>query len=259
MLGYPIANLNPDAATAAISAAPLPRDASPSLVAEAVGDPALSLKAIGAALNGWRWSMEPSFKRARDAMLKEREGISLDAQTPTAPALCRAIEEAVPDDTLILSGVGTHKLALARNLHPDRPGRMIIPNGLAGMGLALPGAIAAARLDPDRPVLAVCGDGDVMMNAQEMETATRLDVAVTVMVWVDGGDGLIEDKQEQSTGTRPVLSFSDIGWRDLAAAFGWTHVACATAQEARQALADGISTRGRRLLTVPVRYSGKLA
>lgn len=131
----------------------------------------------------------------------------------------------------MLSGVGTHKLSLAGQLHPKRAAQLIVPNGLAGMGLALPRAIAAARLCPDRQLLAVCGDGDAMMNVQEMELASRLGLGLAVVVCLDGGYGLVETKKQADTGTLPDLSFEGVDWAHLAAALVWRHAAARTRAE----------------------------
>ena len=70
-------------------------------------------------------------------------------------------------------------------------GQLEPPNGFCSMGMPLPGAIAAHMVAPDRKIFAIAGDGDFMMNVQEMETASRMNSDITVMVWEDGGYGLI--------------------------------------------------------------------
>ena len=77
---------------------------------------------------------------------------------------------------------------------------MIISNGFAAMGIALPGAIAAKLVHPDRKVVALCGDGGFLMNTQELETATRIGANITVVVWRDDGYGLIDWKQRNEFG-----------------------------------------------------------
>ena len=104
-----------------------------------------------------------------------------------------------PDD-ILLSDVGAHKMWIARHFHCHRPNTCLIPNGFCSMGFALPGAIAAHLVYPERRILAICGDGGFLMNVQEMETARRLNSRITVMVWEDGGYGLIGWKQENEFG-----------------------------------------------------------
>ncbi|MEO0486118.1 MAG: thiamine pyrophosphate-binding protein [Pseudomonadota bacterium] len=242
----------------ALAETSLPQNLGAPLAAEVVGDLRASLEALTHALKGRRFEMWPSAQAAQRAYVEHREQ-DVNAEPPTAPALVAALNAVVAPEDTVLSGVGTHKLALARDFVAHRPGQIVIANGLAGMGLALPGAIAAARLQSSGRVIAVCGDGDVMMNVQEMETAHRLDLPMTVIVWVDGGYGLIEDKQEHDTGTRPNLSFGTVDWAALAQSFGWSHTACDTAAALQDAVQARPGDARQRLITVPVRYTGAFA
>lgn len=260
---YPLEKLLDPAVQTLVSIASsaTPRDLGWPIGDELLGDLCATLSALGSALPSDASDLWPGAQEARAAYLSDINDSlgNLDVTPPPSEALVAALSQSVTDSDLILSGVGTHKLALARGFQCKRPGQIIIANGLAGMGLALPGAIAAAQLEPKRRVIAVCGDGDVMMNVQDMETATRLDIELTIVVWVDGGYGLIEDKQEADTGTRPDYSFEGVDWRHLAAAFGWHHVTCGTARDLMAALADPDISSKRRLISVPVQYSGNLA
>src|SRR4029077_5210155 len=89
-----------------------------------------------------------------------------------------------PED-IVVSDVGAHKIWVARLYQAYEPNTVIISNGVASMGIALPGAIAAGLVRPDRRVVALCGDGGFLMNVQELETAVRLGVRVTVVIWRD--------------------------------------------------------------------------
>ncbi len=87
-----------------------------------------------------------------------------------------------PHDVL-LSDVGAHKMWIARYYQCHEPNTCLIPNGFCSMGFALPGAIAAHLVHPDRRILSVCGDAGFLMNVQEMETAKRLNANISVVVW----------------------------------------------------------------------------
>ena len=124
-------------------------------------------------------------------------------------------------DAIVLSDVGAHKMWIARHFHCYEPNTCLIPNGFCSMGFALPGAIAAALIYPQRQILAICGDGGFLMNVQEMETAARLGCNITVMVWEDHEYGLIAWKQMAEFGETTELTFNNPDWKMLAAAFGW--------------------------------------
>ncbi|MEO1549987.1 MAG: acetolactate synthase large subunit [Pseudomonadota bacterium] len=215
------------------------------------------------ALGSTSWSLSAEQSAAQAAMQTALSTPRSAANVgPVAPQdILRHVSDGLAPSDIVLSGVGLHKLWIARHLTPKRPGQVLIPNGLAGMGLALPGAIAAARLEPGVRVMAICGDGDVMMNVQEMETATRLGLDLMVMVWVDGGYGLIVDKQDSAAGEHTDLAFGNPDWSHLARAFGWQHFACDGLSSLPQMLAQAQDATGCRLLTIPVDYkdAGKLS
>ncbi|WP_260620723.1 thiamine pyrophosphate-dependent enzyme [Priestia aryabhattai] len=75
---------------------------------------------------------------------------------------------------MVISDVGAHKISIARTYRPKNPNKLIISNGLAYMGIALPGSIGAKLSCPNDSVICITGDGGVLMNFAELETAKRL-------------------------------------------------------------------------------------
>ncbi|MFA0521644.1 thiamine pyrophosphate-dependent enzyme, partial [Vibrio sp. 10N.222.55.E8] len=110
-----------------------------------------------------------------------------------------------------------------RHYHCEIPNGCLIPNGFCSMGFALPGAIAASIVEPQRNILAIVGDGGFLMNVQEMETARRLNSNITIMVWEDCEYGLIAWKQWAEHGRHTDLSFNNPDWKKLAEAFSWQY------------------------------------
>ena len=115
------------------------------------------------------------------------------------------LRDAMADEDVLLSDTGSHKMAIAQNYVTCEPNTCIISNGLATMGISVPGAVAA-DLAIDGDVVAATGDGGFLMNAAEIETATRLDCSFTILLFNDDDYGLISEKQAEhrgeSTGTR---------------------------------------------------------
>lgn len=158
-----------------------------------------------------------------------------------------------PDD-ILLSGVGAHKMWIARYYHCHEPNTCLIPNGFCSMGMPLPGVIAANMVHPDRKVLGIAGDGDFLMNVQEMETARRLNSDVTMMVWEDGGYGLISWKQESEFNRHTDLSFGNPNWLQLAEAFGWQGQYVSNAKDLKPALETAVNYKGPSLVVIPIDY-----
>ncbi len=110
------------------------------------------------------------------------------------------LREIMGPEDIVISDVGAHKMWIARHYHCHNPNTCIISNGFAAMGIAIPGALAAKLVYPDRKVIAVTGDGGFMMNCQELETALRVGTPFVTLIFNDGGYGLIEWKQENQFG-----------------------------------------------------------
>lgn len=155
---------------------------------------------------------------------------------------------------ILLSDVGAHKMWIARHYHCHEPNTCLIPNGFCSMGFALPGAISAALVEPEKRILAICGDAGFLMNVQEMETAVRLGVKLTVMIWEDQAYGLIEWKQENSFGRHTELSFGNPDWMQLAASFGWNGHQVSKSSELREVLTTALDEEGPSLLVLPIDY-----
>ena len=143
---------------------------------------------------------------------------------------------------------------VARYFHAREPNTVLIPNGFCSMGFALPGAIAADLVHPERRILAICGDGGFLMNVQEMETARRLGSNIVVMVWEDGGYGLISWKQETEFGRHTDLSFGNPDWKQLAEAFGWRGHLVEKSRELAGVLDAAFAEEGPSLVVVPIDY-----
>lgn len=124
-----------------------------------------------------------------------------------------------PEDILI-SDVGAHKMWIARHYHCDRPNTCLISNGFAAMGIAIPGAIAAKLIHPDRKVIAATGDGGFMMNCQELETAKRVGTPFVTLIFHDGGYGLIEWKQHNHYNESNFIAFTNPDFVKFAESMG---------------------------------------
>jgi acetolactate synthase-1/2/3 large subunit len=164
------------------------------------------------------------------------------------------LETVLGGDDLVISDVGAHKLWVAKRLSARGPNTVIISNGFAAMGIALPGAIAAKLARPERRVVTVVGDGAVMMNIQELETAVRLGLAFVVLIFRDDGYGVIRWKQMRQFGRTAGVGFGNPDFVALARAFGCEGVRITAAKELRPALARALDARVPVLIDCPVDY-----
>ena len=168
-------------------------------------------------------------------------------------ALWDAREVLGPDD-ILLSDVGAHKMWIARYYHSHNPNTCLIPNGFCSMGFALPGAIAANMVYPDRRVLGIAGDAGFLMNVQEMETAKRLNSNIVIMVWEDHEYGLIAWKQQNEFGKHTDLSFQNPDWELLAKSFGWNGYLVENSKVLKSTLETAFNDGAPSLVVVPIDY-----
>ncbi len=213
-----------------------------------------TLDAIGASssVHPIEGAVPPVKGLLRDELMR---GAADDA-FPLAPARIVAdIRVAMGRGDVVLTDTGAAKMWMARLYPAYEPNTCLISNGLATMAFALPGAIAAKIVYPRRRVLAVMGDGAFLMSVAEIETAVREGIAMTILVWVDGGYGLIGWKQDIHFGRRASVAFGNPDFVQLAASFGATGHAIGAAAELLPTLESCLADEGVHVIACPVDYS----
>ena len=171
-----------------------------------------------------------------------------------SPEKRRKIIDSLGPNDILLSDVGAHKMWIARHYQCHEPNTCLIPNGFCSMGFALPGAIAASLVHPDRRILSISGDAGYLMNVQEMETAKRLNANIVTMIWEDHEYGLIAWKQENEFGRHTDLSFNNPDWLKLADSFGWHGHSVENSRDLVDTLEQAFAEEGPSLVVVPIDY-----
>ena len=162
-----------------------------------------------------------------------------------------------PEDIAICD-VGAHKMWMARHYHSDCPNTCIISNGFAAMGIAIPGAIAAKLVYPDKRIVAVTGDGGFMMNCQELETALRVGTPFVTLIFNDGGYGLIEWKQLNYFGTSSFIKFGNPDFVKFAESMGLKGYRVESTQDLIPTLEEAFRQEVPTVIDVPVDYGENL-
>ena len=195
----------------------------------------------------------------RTALLADLQAYESDDGWPIKPQKALVdLRRALGPKDIVVSDVGAHKIWVARLYQAYEPNTVIISNGFAAMGISLPGAIAAKLVHPDRRVVALCGDGGFLMNAQELETARRIGANITVVVWRDDGYGLIDWKQRTEFGRPFGVEFSNPDLVAFAESFGMAAFRPATSADLYPTLMRAIEHDGLSLVDVPIDYRENL-
>ena len=195
----------------------------------------------------------------RTALLADLQAYESDDGWPIKPQKALVdLRRALGPKDIVVSDVGAHKIWVARLYQAYEPNTVIISNGFAAMGISLPGAIAAKLVHPDRRVVALCGDGGFLMNAQELETARRIGANITVVVWRDDGYGLIDWKQRTEFGRPFGVEFSNPDLVAFAESFGMAAFRPETSADLYPTLMRAIEHDGLSLVDVPIDYRENL-
>jgi acetolactate synthase-1/2/3 large subunit len=194
--------------------------------------------------------------RLRDVVLGRLERACDDDAFPVQPP--RALWElrkALGRNDILISDVGLHKLWIGRMFPAHEPNTVLIANGLAGMGFALPCAIAAKIVHPDRNVVTVSGDGGFLMNVQELETAVRLRTPIVNVIWENSQFGSIVWKQERKFGAHFGTDFTNPDFVKLGESFGLAAWRCESVEDFGPHLTHAMSLDRPSLIVLPIDYS----
>ena len=195
-------------------------------------------------------------QRLRDVVLGRFEAAKDDDHFPVEPPRALwEIRKALGRQDILISDVGLHKLWIGRMFPAYEPNTVLIANGLAGMGFALPAAIAAKLVHPERNVVTVSGDGGFLMNAQELETATRLKTPIVNVVWEDSQYGSIVWKQDKKFGNHFGVDFANPDFVKLAESFGMPAWRCESADDFGARLRHALGLGVPSLIVLPIDYS----
>ena len=202
---------------------------------------------------GWDFDY---FKRIKEDLEKHLSDCDDNTDFPVKPQRVVAdVRRVMPSDGIVALDNGMYKIWFARNYKTHERNTLLLDNALASMGAGLPSAMAATLLHPERKVLAVCGDGGFMMNSQELETAVRMKMNLTVLLLNDNAFGMIKWKQDVDGFPSYGLDYQNPDFVKYAEAYGAHGVRIGSTEELQSVLNDCLNTDGVHLVEVPMDYS----
>ncbi len=195
-------------------------------------------------------------QRLRELVLGRFEQAKDDDHFPVQPPRALwEIRRALGREDILISDVGLHKLWIARMFPAHEPNTVMIANGLAGMGFAVPCAVAAKLVHPERHVVTVNGDGGFLMNMQELETAKRLGTPFVNVIWENQQYGSIVWKQDKKFGRHFGTDFTNPDFVALAESFGLPAWRCESVDDFATNLRRGLSLDVPSVVVLPIDYS----
>ncbi|OYX30521.1 MAG: acetolactate synthase large subunit [Caulobacterales bacterium 32-69-10] len=201
------------------------------------------------------WDFAPMLA-ARAAEVAHTAAQVGDLRHPIYPQyLVDQVRQAMPADGIVALDNGIYKIWFARNYRARQPNTVLLDNALASMGAGLPSAMASAMVFPDRKVMAVCGDGGFMMNSQELETAVRLKLNLTILVLNDNSYGMIRWKQAAMGFEDWGLTYGNPDFVKYAESYGAHGHRVEDAASLPGLLRSCLDAEGVHLVEVPIDYS----
>ncbi|HLC68714.1 MAG TPA: acetolactate synthase large subunit [Candidatus Bilamarchaeaceae archaeon] len=226
-------------------------DAHYAVAVEMVGSLQFSLQELAPHIKKRRYAAPRYLK---EFIQKERTGFTCSYPFKPQHVLV-ALRKAMREKDILVSDVGVHKLWISRLFATYRPNTVIISNGLASMGIAVPGAIGAKLAAPDKKIFSANGDGGFLMNMQELETAKRLGIAFTVIIFNDNAYGAIEWAQIRH-GKKPFgVKVTNPDFVKLAESFGVQGYRVERAGELEETLNTAARSNELCVVEIPVDYS----
>ncbi|MFL1464074.1 thiamine pyrophosphate-binding protein [Roseococcus sp. DSY-14] len=234
-----------------------------------LGDARASLELLAemapARIAGGRDAIAPWLARLEQGRAVWREyqgGLALSDQVPLRPErLMAALSRAVPEDAVVASDVGVHHNWIIQLMDCLRPRHLIHSWGFAAMGFATSGILGAKLAAPDRPCVAVVGDGSFLMTPHALATAVEYDIPVVWVVWNNQGFCSIRDIQHGMFGGRELATAFEIqrtgesyspDFAMMARSFGVPSHRVTHAGEVEDAIQTAIKANRPYLVEVPV-------
>lgn len=221
-----------------------------------VGDIATTVNHLDRHINKqphWDFSYYKMLKKEIESHIKEKSG---DIGFPILPQhLVSVVREVMPSDGIVALDNGVYKIWFARNYYCHEPNTLLLDNALASMGAGFPSAMGAAIVYPGRKVMAICGDGGFMMNSQELETAVRLRLNITVVILNDSAYGMIRWKQADMGFDDYGLTYNNPDFVKYAESYGAIGHRVESSGDLRKYLTLCLAAPGAHVIDVPVDYS----
>ena len=159
------------------------------------------------------------FRRAAQHEVRAAAPVEPNALTPQQ--VVDVANRAAAAGTIATVDAGAHMLVVMPLWSAHAPGELLISSGLATMGFALPAAIAAALVHPERRVVCFTGDGGIGMALGELETVARLHLSITVVVFNDSTLSLIAAKQQpEGHGGEAAVTYRPVDFAAVARGCG---------------------------------------
>lgn len=215
-----------------------------------------TVRALAAALEEHPFTASPELQAIRgewNALQNPPVPKSNGAVHPLSIVL--TLRSLVDDDTVLACDMGSVHIWMARHFFAFEPRKLLFTNGQQTLGVGIPWAMAASLTYPSKKVVAVVGDGGFLYSSMELETAVRLKLNITVIVFRDGGYNMVAFQQELIYGRTSGTDFGNPDLVKYAESLGCVGMRVNQPTELQTVLRKALETPGVVVVDIPTDYS----
>ena len=224
---------------------------------ELVGDTAKNLDALSERITQ-SYSFHQSAKKAQNILFKDMHYASTGS-TVHPLAFINTLRECVDDTTTVCVDVGAHQVWMAKHFFSYEPRHLLFSMGFQTMGVSLPWAISAALARPKTHIVSLSGDGSFMMSATELETAVRLKLPITHIIWRDNSYNLVKIQQQEKYKKEFGVSFGNPDFVKFSQSFGAHAFRITQASHMRSVIKKALAIKTPTIIDVAIDYRKNLS
>ncbi|MFH2393964.1 acetolactate synthase AlsS [Raoultella ornithinolytica] len=192
--------------------------------------------------------------RQHQRELLDRRGAQLNQFALHPLRIVRAMQDIVNSDVTLTVDMGSFHIWIARYLYSFRARQVMISNGQQTMGVALPWAIGAWLVNPQRKVVSVSGDGGFLQSSMELETAVQLQANILHIIWVDNGYNMVAIQEQKKYQRLSGVEFGPVDFKAYAESFGAKGFSVESADALEPTLRAAMDVDGPAVVAIPVDY-----
>ena len=197
---------------------------------------------------------QPAERRVEQiAMIKDRARMSLRERVPAEMKFLDDLRAAMPRNGILAAqSIAGHWARYAFDMY--EPGKFLFANTFGSMGYAFHAAIGAKIGCPERPVVALCGDGGFMFGCGELATVAHYKLPIPIVIFNNGGYKILQNTQKKRFGRHIGTDLTNPNFQKLGDAFGMHTALIDDLDKLAPAIAEALTKDRATLIEVPVEF-----
>ncbi len=195
----------------------------------------------------------PEPRVERIAMIKDRAHAGLRERVPVEMQLLADLRKVLPRNGIVAAqSILGHWARYALDMY--EPGKFLFANTFGSMGYAFHAAIGAKIACPERPVVALCGDGGFMFGCGELATIAHYKLPIVLVIFNNGGFKILQNTQKKRFGRHIGTDLTNPDFMKLGDAFGFATARIDDLAQLAPAIGEGLARDRATLIEVPIEF-----